>query len=362
MPSSSSSGASGASGASSASSADTPPSQSRLTVAVTGPTGTFGFGFVPLLESEARIAHVVGIARRPFDPAAHGWMKMEYRRGDVRDPEALRGAFEGADVVVHLAFMITGTANAETIRAINVEGTLNAFRAARDAGAKRFVYASSVAAYGFHPDNPFGMTEEWPTRPAERLFYAREKAELEQLLADEAQADPQPALYLVRPPIVLGPHAIGAKNVLPQPVARAGRRMLDLARQVPIPIPVIAADLPIQFIHEDDVGQALLKCVLGEGPPGAYNIAGDGVLTGSDVARELGLSPIRLPAGIVHAAARAAASLPKPPFAPPAADWVEAISHPAIMDTTKAREQLGWRPRYSGLEALRATIAPFDGA
>ena len=141
-----------------------------LTVAVTGPTGTFGAGLVPLLQADPQIGRIIGIARRPFDPAARGWHKMEYRRGDVRDPEALTAAFEGADVVVHLAFLITGTSSRETTRAINVDGTLNTFRAAAAAGATRFVYASSVAAYGFHPDNPVGMTEDWPTRPAERLL------------------------------------------------------------------------------------------------------------------------------------------------------------------------------------------------
>ncbi len=332
----------------------------RLTVAVTGPTGTFGFGLMPLLESEPQVGRVVGIARRPFDPTEHGWSKMEYRRGDVRDPEALREAFEGADAVVHLAFMITGTASAQAIRAINIEGTLNAFRAARDAGAKRFVYASSVAAYGFHPDNPVGMTEEWPTRPAARLFYAREKAELEQLLQDEASGSEEPALYLLRPPVVLGPHAIGAKDALPGPVARAGSTLLGLVNRLPIPVPVLAADIKVQFIHEDDVGQALLQCVLGKGPPGAYNIAGDGELSGPDIVRELGMSPIPIPGRVVHSAARAASSLPRPPFAPPATDWVEAFSHPSIMDTTKAREELRWQPRYTALEALRETVRARD--
>jgi uncharacterized protein YbjT (DUF2867 family) len=65
-------------------------------VAVTGPTGTFGFGLVPLLEAEARVARIVGIARRPFDPQAEGWTKMTYRQGDVRDPDALREAFAPA--------------------------------------------------------------------------------------------------------------------------------------------------------------------------------------------------------------------------------------------------------------------------
>jgi nucleoside-diphosphate-sugar epimerase len=338
-----------------------PPAKKRqLVVAVTGPTGTFGFGLVPLLQAEGRVARIIGIARRPFDPSEHGWTKMEYRQGDVRDPAALKEAFEGADVVVHLAFMITGNASARTIREINIEGTLNAFRAARAAGAERFVYASSVAAYGFHRDNPVGMTEDWPTRPADRLFYAREKAEVEQLLTDEAERGELPSLYMVRPPIVLGPHAVGAKDALPEPLARLGKQVLGVVGRLPIPVPVLAAGVQLQFIHEDDVGSALLACVLGHGPPGAYNISGDGVLSGADVARELGFTPVSIPGGVVHGVARAAAKA-LPPFAPPSAEWVEAISHPSIMDTTKAKRELGWTPQHSGLDALRETIRAARG-
>jgi nucleoside-diphosphate-sugar epimerase len=333
------------------------PRQRKLTVAVTGPTGTFGFGLMPLLEAEPKVGKVIGIARRPFDPAEHGWKKLTYHQGDVRDRDALAEAFAKADVVVHLAFMITGNAPAETIREINVEGTLNAYRAARTAKAKRFVYASSVAAYGFHRDNPVGMTEEWPVRRADRLFYAQEKAELEQLLEEEADAKPRgPELYLLRPPIVLGPHAMGAKAALPDRVAGLGKAALDLLGRLPIPIPALTPGVQLQFIHETDVGQALLQCVLAAGPPGAYNIAGDGVLTGADVARELGLSPITIPARLVHSAARAAASLPRPPGVSPAVDWVEAVAHPAIMDTAKAKRELGWEPQYTAVQALRDTL------
>ena len=194
-----------------------------LTVAVTGPTGTFGLALMPLFEADDRVARVIGIARRPFDPAQRGWTKMEYRRGDVRDAGALRAAFDGADVVVHLAFLIV-SGGKRTTRAINVEGTLNAFRAAAESGARRFVYASSVAAYGFHADNPIGIREEWPTRPADRLFYAREKAELEHLLLEEAGVNPQLALYLLRPPIVLGPGAVGAKVSIPRGLDAPGPR------------------------------------------------------------------------------------------------------------------------------------------
>ncbi len=324
-----------------------------LTVAVTGPTGTFGAGLVPLLQDDARITRVIGMARRPFDPAARGWTKMEYRRGDVRDPDALREAFAGADVVVHLAFLISGNASRETIRAINVDGTLNVFRAAAAAGARRFVYASSVAAYGFHADNPELIDEDWPVRPAARLFYAQEKAELEGLLQREAETTPGTALYLLRPPVVLGPNAVGAKDVLPGPLAPLGRWLFGRPRRLPVPLPLLVPEHPLQLIHEEDVGRALQLCVVGAGPPGAYNIAGEGVVTVADIAREFGALPVRLPAGPGQAAARAVSRLP---FLPPVAEWVEAASRPAIMDTTRARERLGWRPRYTGLEALRDTL------
>jgi nucleoside-diphosphate-sugar epimerase len=333
-----------------------PPSQTPLVVAVTGPTGTFGYGLVPLLQADPRIGRVVGVARRPFDPAAQGWTKMEYQQGDVREPDALERAFAGVDVVVHLAFMITGNASRETIRAINVQGTLNTFAAAARAGAKRFVYASSVAAYGFHRDNPVGMTEEWPARPASRLFYAQEKAELEQLLQQENLAHEELDLYMLRPPIVLGPHAMGAKNMVPERVSGAGRAARGLLDRLPVRMPLLAPDLPLQLIHEDDVGAALLQCVVAAGPPGVYNIAGEGTVSAQDVVRELGMTPVPVPSGAVMTGARALARIPLPPGAPPVLEWIEAISHPAIMDTAKARTELGWKPRYSGLDALRATI------
>ena len=332
-----------------------------LTVAVTGPTGTFGFGLIPLLQADDRVSRIVGIARRPFDPAGYGWTKMEYRQGDVRDPAALRDAFSSADVVVHLAFLVIGTAPPEVNRAVNVDGTLNAFRAAAKAGARRFVYASSVAAYGFHPDNPVGMTEEWPVRPAARLFYAQEKADLELALRAEANRAAGLALYLLRPPLVLGPHAVGAKDLLPGPLAPLGRRLASLPSlpgwvgRFPLPLPWPVPALPFQVVHEEDLGRAFLRCVLAAGPPGAYNVAADGILTGADIIREFGLIPVPLPAGPAMFAARAIAALP---YLPPAAQWVEAASHPAIMDTTRAKKELGWSPRITALQALRDTLRP----
>ena len=322
-----------------------------LTVAVTGPTGTFGLALMRLLQKDPQVDRVIGIARRPFDPAPRGWTKMEYRRGDVRDADALRTAFDGADVVVHLAFLILGGGREKT-RSINIDGTLNAFRMGAAVGAKRFVYASSVAAYGFHRGNPVGMTEDWATRPAERLFYAQEKAELEHLLQQEAETHPRTGLYLLRPPIVLGPDAVGAKVTIPAQLAPLLRGVGGMLRRLP-GLPALVPDLPFQVIHQDDVAEALRLCVLGAAAPGAYNIAADDVITGVDVARELGLRAVPVPGGPVAAVARAVVKLP---YLPSGAQWVEAMSHPAIMDTTKAKTELGWTPRHSAIESLRSTL------
>jgi nucleoside-diphosphate-sugar epimerase len=310
---------------------------------------------MPLLQADDRIGRVIGVARRPFDPAPHGWTKMEYRRGDVRDPETLRKAFRDADVVVHLAFMIVG-GDKHTTRSVNIEGTLNTFWAAAEAGVQRFVYASSVAAYGFHRDNPVGIGENWPVRPAERLYYARQKAELEELLALEQPEHPEVGVYVLRPSVVVGPHTVGAKGVLPEPLSRLASLVRKLGgglRRMPLRVPVAVPDLPMQMVHEEDVGRALQQCVLGAGPPGSYNIAAEGVVSTVEVARELGLAALPLPARPAYGAARTMVRLP---FLPPIAGWLEVATHPAVMDTRRARSELGWQPRYSGLEALREAL------
>ena len=112
--------------------------------------------------------------------------------------------------------------------------------------------------------------------------------------------------------------------------------------------------VPREFGPVAYVGRALLQCVVAAGPPGACNIAGDGVVSALDAARELGFVPVPVPARLTYATARSLARLP---FLPEIAEWVEALSHPAIMDTTLARTQLGWTPLFSGLEALRDTSA-----
>lgn len=325
-----------------------------LNVAVTGPTGEIGKPLLSELERRPEVGSVAGMARRPFDPAGEGWGKVAYRRGDILDRGALAALFDGADVAVHLAFAIFGSR--EETRKVNLEGTRNVFEVAIKAGVSRLVYASSVAAYGFHPDNPQPLTEEVPPRGSESFYYSAQKAELEGLL-DELLAGSGVDAYVFRPCVVAGPRAtmlieqtVGAARAGdPVPLLRRGIERLPLVKPV-LPDP----GMPIQLVHHDDVARAMAAAICGEGAPGAYNLAGEGEVGIADIAAELGWRSVPLPVPAVSAGAAVARRLA---FASSRLEWATALDTPVLMDSAKARRELGWQPRHDAAETLRETVA-----
>jgi UDP-glucose 4-epimerase len=324
-----------------------------LTVAVTGPTGEVGGSLIDALEASEAVGSIRGMARRPFDPAAAGWRKATYQRGDILDRGHLAELFDGADVAVHLAFAIFG--DREETRRINLEGSRNVFEAAVEAGVGRLVYASSVAAYGFHPRNPQPLTEETPATGSSRFYYSAQKAELEESL-DEILAGSELGAYVFRPCIVAGPRAtmlieqtVGAAR-LGDPAPRLRRHVLD---RIPLLRPILPdAGVPLQLVHHDDVATALAAAVEGRGEPGAYNLAGDGEIAISDIAGALGWRSVRVPRPALGVGTSVAGRLS---FINPQLEWATALTTPVIMDTGKAREQLDWSPRFDATETLMQT-------
>jgi nucleoside-diphosphate-sugar epimerase len=325
-----------------------------LKVAVTGPTGEIGKPLMSELERRNEVGEVLGMARRGFDPAEEGWEKVAYRRGDILDRGTSAALFDGADVAVHLAFAIFGSR--EETRKVNLQGTRNVFEAAIRAGVKRLVYASSVAAYGFHPDNPQPLTEEVPARGSEGFYYSAQKAELEGLL-DELLLGSAVEAYVFRPCVVAGPRAtmlieqtVEAVRVGdPVPALRRGVEKLPLLSPI-LPDPGV----PVQLVHHDDVARAMVAAICADGPPGVYNLAGEGEVRVRDIARELGWRWVPVPRPVVSIGTAAARRLS---FASAKLEWAIAADTPVVMDTTKARRELGWAPEHPALETLRETVA-----
>ena len=339
-----------------------------LTVAVTGPTGEIGISTVDALERDPAVGRIVGMARRPFDPASHGWRKTTYQQGDILDREAVDALVRDADVVVHLAFIVLGTR--EESQRVNVAGTRNVFeatvaadrlrsraagdigprsRAAGDVGHRRLVYTSSVAAYGYHSDNPIPLTEDTPVRGSAEHYYSEQKAECEKVLAETTDGSAL-EVFVLRPCIVAGPKATALADAMPW------RALPDAVQSVTKAVPLLKPPFPdpgtpLQLIHHDDVAAAIALAASTKAPPGIYNIAGDGEVSLSEVATALGARPVRVPAATAKIAS---AVIARVPFLPSATEWLHATRTSVVMDIGKAKSVLGWTPRYTSAETLQA--------
>jgi UDP-glucose 4-epimerase len=331
-----------------------------LIVAVTGPTGDLGIGIVSALERSRSVKRIEGMARRPFDPAERGWRKTRYRQGSVTDAASVRDLVKGADVVVHLAFAILTASDAT--RELNVAGSRRIFEEAAKAGVERICYASSVAAYGFHDDNPDWLTEEVQPRGSPEHPYSQQKAEVERVLADTLLRRRRTVAYAFRPCIVAGP---GARTMLQEiPYYRLSQAMPDqvarLLGSMPVLKPVIPdPGTPFQLVHEDDVARAFVAGVRGVGEPGPYNLAGGGVLTMSDLADALGWYSVPVPRPVVAATAEVVTRLP---LLPASVAWIHSVKKPVLMKTDRAHRLLHWRPKYTSKATLREMVAAHRAA
>ena len=196
-----------------------------LTVAVTGPTGEIGRPFISALERAPEVDRVIGMARRPFDLAGHGWEKTEYRRGDVLDREAVEALVEEADVVVHLAFAIV--AGGSDSREVNLTGSRNVFEAAAAAGAKRLVYTSSVAAYGFRRGMPDLLDEDEPVQGHLAPPLLRPQGRGRGRSWPRRWTGSRTDAYVFRPCIVAGPEATLLLDLIP---------LLAIGQRIPGPL------------------------------------------------------------------------------------------------------------------------------
>ncbi len=149
-----------------------------LTVAVTGPTGDIGRALMRALDGEPSVGTGDRDGAQPVRPAGgRAGRRPSTARATSSTTTRSPALVADADVVVHLAFIILG--GREETRKINLEGSRNVFEAAVGAGVERLVYTSSVAAYGFHEDNPQPLTEDVEPRGSEGFYYSAQKAELE---------------------------------------------------------------------------------------------------------------------------------------------------------------------------------------
>jgi UDP-glucose 4-epimerase len=308
-----------------------------MRIVVTGATGNVGTSVLAALARDPAVDEIVGVARR-----VPSWRNPRTRwvAADVVT-SPLDEHFAGADAVIHLAWLIQPSRDAAALRAVNVDGSRRVFEAAARAGVGALVHASSVGVYSPGPKDR-RVDESWPRDGIPTSFYSRHKAEAERLL-DAFEDDLR--IVRLRPALIFKREAAsGIRRLFIGPLlpSRLVQRRL-------IPLLPLPAGLALQAVHSLDVGEAYRLAATSPGARGAYNIAAEPVLDAQALGRLLGARPVPLPPRFVRAAALAswrAGLQPSPP------GWLDMGMQVPLLDSTRAREELGWTPRRDAGEAL----------
>jgi nucleoside-diphosphate-sugar epimerase len=311
-----------------------------MRVAVTGATGNLGTSVLVALREQAAIEEIVGIARR--QPSAR-LEKVRWVSADIASDE-LAAAFDGVDVVIHLAWLIQPSRDQQVTWSTNVGGSSRVFQAAAAAGVSAVIHASSVGAYSLGPkDHP--VDESWPTDGVPTCTYSREKAYVERVLDTFESRHPKIRVVRLRPGFVFkraassGIRRLFAGPFLPTPLLHP--RFIPLVPQLP--------ELLFQAVHSHDVGQAFRLATLNQAVSGAYNLAADPALGSAELADLFGARTVPLPAWMLRQLAALAWHARLVPTEPGMVDLL--LSLP-LMDTSRARAELGWQPKHSAAEAL----------
>lgn len=310
-----------------------------MRVVVVGATGNVGTSILRSLEKDDSVSSVLGVARRLPNLRIP---KVEWATSDVTEDD-LGPRFEGADAVALVSWLIQPSRDRNKLWMTNVEGTMRAAKAAAQAGVPALVYASSVGTYSPGPKDRF-VDEDWPTGGVAGSYYARQKAEVERRLDRFEVENPGMRVVRIRPGLVFKREASqGIRRLFGGPLLPGFLANPDIINLLPD-----IEGLRSQVVHSYDVGEAF-RLALSKDVRGAFNLAADPPLDADEIGRILNAKTVRVPVGIVRAAADLSWRLRLQPVP---SDWLDMSLQIPLMSTERARTQLGWRPEFSSEETL----------
>ncbi|MDX3523477.1 SDR family oxidoreductase [Streptomyces scabiei] len=310
-------------------------------VVVTGATGNVGTSLVRLLAEDERVGEIRGLARRVPDmaPAKTDWSAVDL----AAEQTDLVKEFEGAAAVVHLAWAFQPTHDPASTWRTNVLGSIRVFEAVAAAEVPTLIHASSVGAYSPGPKD-HAVDESWPTHGWPDAAYCREKAYLERALDSFEHEHPGVRVVRMRPAFLFKRESASEQRrifggrFLPGPLARP--ELLPFLPDIP--------GLRVQTLHTDDAARAYLLALHGEAR-GAFNLAAEPPVDAALLSEVLGSRPVRLPRAAVRSAVAAAWNLRLLPASP---HLFDAVLRLPLMDCSKARDELRWRPERTAVEVL----------
>jgi UDP-glucose 4-epimerase len=311
-----------------------------MRIAVVGATGNLGTSVLRSLATESRVESVLGLARRLPNLTVP---KVQWASADVVNDD-LVPLLRGADAVVCLAWIIQPSRDLNRQWMINVEGTTRVAKATAEAGVPALHYASSIGAYSPGPKDR-AVDESWPTGGIPTSYYGRHKAEVERRLDRFEAESPGVRVTRMRPGLVFKREAAeGVRRLFAGPLFPSLLANPSLINFVPD-----IENVRSQVVHSYDVGEAFRLAILNEEARGAYNLATEPVLDAKEIGRILNARPVHLPARLARAGAGLSWRFRLQPVPP---GWLDLSREVPIMDTQRARTELGWTPRHTADEAL----------
>jgi len=307
----------------------------RMRHLVTGGSGFLGSLIARRLLARGEHVRVLDVWRDRAAPR-----EVEYVECDIRDRDGVARAMRDVDVVHHNVALVPLTKSGSRFWEVNVEGSRIAAEAAAAAGVQAFVHMSSSALYGVPDACP--ITAATPLRPVE--IYGRAKLAGEATVRDTCTRSGLP-LVVIRPRTLLGDGRLGIFHLLFDWIA-AGRSVYVIG----------AGNGRFQFLHADDLIDFYMLA-LDTGRPGTYNVGTDRFGTLREALEHLvthagTTSRVRsLPGGPTIATLRLLDRLRLSPLAP----WHYLTYHKPFYFDVAPLLALGWRPRYSNDEMLRAS-------
>jgi nucleoside-diphosphate-sugar epimerase len=313
-------------------------------VVIFGATGNVGTSLLEALTDVREIDEIVGVARRLPEAS---YPRTRFVTADVMQSD-LRPIVEGADAVVHLTWLIQPGRDESATRAVNVTGSERIFKACAQAGVPALLYASSVGAYSTGPKDRF-VDESWPTQGISTSFYARHKAMVERALDRLERDQPQMRVVRMRPGLIFKREAATEiRRLFAGPLLPG-----SLLRPSLIPIVPATPRLRFQAVHSLDVGDAFRRALLSD-TSGAFNLAADPPIGPRELGELFGARPVKIPASVLRGAAAATYALHLQPSEP---GWVDMALAVPLMDSGRARAELGWTPQRSSTDALAELIS-----
>jgi UDP-glucose 4-epimerase len=306
----------------------------RHKIVITGIAGRLGRLVARRLHREGD-GQVVGIDRREFVGRPRD---IEHIQVDLRSKKA-RDVFRGGEVraLIHMGLMHDPRLSEADHHSWNVQGTVRLLDACAAYGVPKVILLSSANVYGPRPDNSQFLSEDAPLMAGQHFPAIRDLIEVDMLASSFFWKHQACETVILRPVHILGGVRNAASNYL----------------RLPYVPTLLGFDPMVQVIHEDDVVEAIV-CALKNGVRGIFNVVGPGEVPLSTILSELGRPTVPIPHPLAKPMLTALWRGKLTSFPVPELDHIRFV---CMVDGGRARQTLGFRPRHTLKETIRAVNA-----